>query len=118
LYRSATILCPLSQFRHPSFAIPSCRCWSLNAIFITEHIMAYVGMPESSVEVQDLAVLERGYLRDLQDVAAARASCASLREVADHDEQEIRRELARIESLLRQMAPSHAVQRSEEVAYA
>jgi hypothetical protein len=66
-----------------------------------EDVMASIGLPDPALSMPELAALERAYLRDLQDVAAARASCSSLRAVADHDEREIRRALARIESILR-----------------
>lgn len=61
--------------------------------------MAYEWMPDADLGARELATLERGYLRDLQDIAAARASCPSLRHVTDRDEQEIRRMLARIGTL-------------------
>lgn len=67
--------------------------------FNTEHVMAYEWMPDTDLGARELGTLERGYLRDLQDIAAARASCPSLRHVTDRDEQEIRRMLARIELL-------------------
>jgi hypothetical protein len=69
-----------------------------------EHVMAYEWIPDSDLDAHELATLERGYRRDLLDVAAARASCASLRQVADRDEQDILRALARIEILLQQRA--------------
>jgi hypothetical protein len=62
--------------------------------------MAYLGKPDSSLTRQELIALERVYRRDLQDLAAARASYASLRDVTDRDEQEILLALARIEYLL------------------
>lgn len=80
--------------------------------------MAYRGTPDSSLTDRELASLERACRRDLQDVAAARASCASLRLVADHDEQEIRRVLARIEQLRHQAASRHDMERRGEPAYA
>ena len=63
--------------------------------------MAYDWMPDSIPTDRELAALERSYRRDLQDVAAARACCESLRHVTDRDEQEILRALARIEFLRR-----------------
>jgi len=67
--------------------------------------MAYDWMPDSIPTDRELAALERSYRRDLQDVAAARACCESLRHVTDRDEQEILRALARIEFLRRQQMP-------------
>ena len=67
--------------------------------------MGYVVMPDRSLLNRELAALESSYRRDLQDVAAARASCESLRHVADRDEQLILQALARVDSLLRQQAP-------------
>jgi hypothetical protein len=64
-----------------------------------EHRMAYAVLPDFSYTQQELTRLERGYRRDLQDLAAARASYASLRDVTDRDEREILRVLARIEIL-------------------
>jgi hypothetical protein len=80
--------------------------------------MAYDWMPDSDLSERELAALERNYRRDLQDVAAARASCASLRAVADHDEREILRTLARVEFLLARKAPRHVAERLEEGAFA
>jgi hypothetical protein len=80
--------------------------------------MAYVGMPDTSLTAQELVVLERGYRRDLQDVAAARASCASLRDVVDRDEREILHALGRIEFLMRQKTRREIADRFVEAAFA
>jgi hypothetical protein len=80
--------------------------------------MAYAERVDLSLTKQELAVLERGYLRDLQDVAAARASCASLRDVADRDEQEILHALARIDLLLREKSPRQVVEWPEAAVFA
>ena len=80
--------------------------------------MAYAGMPDSSMSAQDLIALERGYRRDLQDLAFARASYASLREVADRDEQNILRALARIEYLLAQKSHRPVSELCVEAAFA
>jgi hypothetical protein len=79
-----------------------------------EHAMAYEWMSALDLGALELAALERGYRRDLQDVAAARASCASLRQITDRDEQEIRRALTHIEFLrsqiTRQLADAHCAE--------
>jgi hypothetical protein len=90
----------------------------LSGIFTVEHAMAYAERADPSFTTQQLAVLERAYRRDLQDVAAARASCISLREVADRDEQEILRALERIDFLLKQKTSRHVADRHEEAAFA
>jgi hypothetical protein len=61
-----------------------------------EHAMAY--------EWMSAPALERGFRRDLQDVAAARASCASLRQITDRDEQQILRALSHVAFLRRQIS--------------
>jgi hypothetical protein len=80
--------------------------------------MAYAGMPDSSMSVPELVALERGYRRDLQDLAVARASYASLREVTDRDEQNILRALARIEYLLEQKIQRPVPELCAEAAFA
>jgi hypothetical protein len=69
-----------------------------------ERVMAYEWMSAMDLGVQELAALERGFRRDLQDVAAARASCASLRQITDRDEQQILRALSHVAFLRRQIS--------------
>jgi hypothetical protein len=80
--------------------------------------MNYHGMPDASLSTRELLDLERALRRDLRDVAAARASCASLRIVTDRDEQEILRLLARIELLLTQKSSWQVRERCTETAFA
>lgn len=64
--------------------------------YTVEQSMAYEWMRDSDPGARNLASLERAYRRDLQDIAAARACCPSLRQVTDRDEQEILGALAHI----------------------
>jgi hypothetical protein len=72
--------------------------------------MTYAVVPDTSFSDAELDVIERGYRRDLQDLAAVRASYPSLHDVTVRDEREILGALARIDGLrrrkqLRQIVP-------------
>jgi hypothetical protein len=63
--------------------------------------MVYIELPDPSAAVDEVSEQTRRCRRELLDVAAARSRCASLRHVADLDEQDILRELARLEFIRR-----------------